>query len=362
MKSRTGILARGLASRAVARALPLLLLFPACGKAKILPPSSPFPPVSRWEKPLEASLASPLVTDGTLVFAASSSGTVAALDPISGETVWTRPVENPGFVVARPGFLVFVEKNGVIWGINAEDGNAQWKASTRVQGVQSVRLDGNRVFVGGVSGFAALVVSTGELRFDLPARDVREIDAAGDWLATLEEGALLVRRREDGGILFRVESPEGEFGAPAIFADGRLVVGSGARLVRAISPEGRFKWRFKVGARVKDRPLDYLDGKRVGVVSFEGVFYELSLKGGDMRRRVLLSSRPFAAPSLTAGRIWAPIFEDEIAVIDPRSPKLIGRARFGGGFLSPPILVRGRLLAEVSGPRRIVALETAPLN
>ena len=37
--------------------------------------------------------------------------------------------------------------------------------------------------------------------------------------------------------------------------------------------------------------LDYLDGKRVGVFSFEGVFYEVSLKGGDMRRRVLLSSR-----------------------------------------------------------------------
>lgn len=344
----------------VARALPLLLLFPACGKPKILPPSSPFPAVSRWEKPLDARLASPLATDGNLVFAASSGGSVTALDPISGETVWTRPGQNPGFVVARPGLVVFVEKGGVIWGISAEDGNAQWKTFTKVADVQSVRLDGNRVFLGGVSGLAALVVSTGELRFDLPAKGVHDIDAAGDWLATLEEGALLVRRREDGGIRFRLESPEGEFGAPAIFPDGRLVVGSGGRLVRAISPTGRFKWRFKVGAGVKDQPLDYRDGKRVGVISFEGVFYELSLKGGDMRRRCLLPSRPFGAPSLIAGRIWAPIFEDEIAVIDPGNAKLIGRARFGGGFLSPPILVKGRLLAEVSGPRRIVALETVP--
>ena len=78
--------------------------------------------------------------------------------------------------------------------------------------------------------------------------------------------------------------------------------------------------------------------------------------------RSLLSSRPFGPPLLAAGRIWAPIFEDEIAVIDPRTTKLIARARFGGSFLSPPILVAGRVLAEVSGPRRIVALETAPLN
>ncbi|MBK5255855.1 MAG: PQQ-binding-like beta-propeller repeat protein, partial [Vicinamibacteria bacterium] len=323
---------------------------------------SPFPPVSRWEVPLEAPLASPLATDGTLVFAASSDGSIAAFDPGSGTTVWTRPGKNPGFVAAKPSVLVFVERGGIVWGISAENGNAQWKISTKVSEVQSVRLDGNRVFLGGVSGIAAVVVSTGELRFELPAKDVRDIDAAGDRLATLEEGALLVRGREDGLIRFRLESPEGAFGAPAIFSDGRLVLGSGSRLVRAISPKGQFKWRFKVGARVKDRPLDYLDGKRVGVISFEGVFYELSLKGGDMKRRVLLSSRPFGAPSLVAGRIWAPIFEDEMAVIDARTAKLLGRARYGGGFLSPPILVRGRLLAEVSGPRRIVALETAPLT
>ena len=39
-----------------------------------------------------------------------------------------------------------------------------------------------------------------------------------------------------------------------------------------------------MGARLKDKPLDYTDGKRVGVLSYEGVFYELSLGGGDMRR------------------------------------------------------------------------------
>lgn len=274
--------------------------------------------------------------------------------------MWTRQGMSPGFVAARPGFLVFVEKGGLVWGLNPANGNGEWKTATRVQEVQSVRLDGNRIFLGGASGIGALVVSTGELRFDLPAKDVRDIDVASDWVATLEEGSLQVRRREDGGIRFRLQSPEGAFGAPAIFPDGRMVVGSGDRLVRAISPEGKFKWRFRVGARVKDRPLDYLDGKRVGVISFEGVFYELSLKGGDMKNRVLLPSRPYGAPALRGGRILVPVFEDEIAVIDARAAKLLGRARFGGGFLTPPVLVQGRLIAEISGPRRIVALETAP--
>jgi hypothetical protein len=81
-----------------------------------------------------------------------------------------------------------------------------------------------------------------------------------------------------------------------------------------------------------------------------------------MRKRALLSSRPFGPPLLAAGWIWAPIFEDEIAAIDPRTAKLMGRTRFGGPFLFPPILVSGRLVAEVSGPRRIVAIETAPLS
>jgi outer membrane protein assembly factor BamB len=282
------------------------------------------------------------------------------IDPATGATIWTRAGVKSGFAVARPSFLVFVEKGGVVWGINPQDGNAQWKTQTDVSDVRSVRIDGNRVFLGGASGIASIMVSTGELKFDSKATDVHDIDVAGDSLASLEEGALMVRGREDGAIRFRLESPEGEFGSPAIFPDGRLVVGSGTRLVRAISAKGEFGWRFKVGARVKDRPLDFLDGKRVGVISFEGVFYELSLKGGDMKRRVLLSSRPFGPPLLMAGRVWAPIFEDEMAVIDPKTEKLIGRARYGGGFLSPPVLVAGRLLAEVSGPRRIVALETAP--
>ena len=337
-----------------------LLSFLACARARVLPPGSPFPPKARWEKILDFPLTSPLATDGTLVFAALSTGSIVGMDPSTGDTVWTRPGLRPGFVVARQSLLVFVETGGVVWGINAEDGSAKWKITTNVLDVQSVRIDGNRVFLGGALGLAAVVVSTGEMRFDLKAKDVRHIDVAGDSLASLEEGALVVRGREDGAIRFRLASPEGEFGAPTIFSDGRLVVGSGTRLVRAISARGEFRWRFKVGARVKDRPLDFLDGKRVGVISFEGVFYELSLKGGDMKRRVLLSSRPFGPAWLMAGRIWAPIFEDEIAVIDPRTAKLIGRTRYGGGFLSPPILVGGRLLAEVSGPRRIVALETAP--
>jgi outer membrane protein assembly factor BamB len=350
-------------SRSVLRAvLAGLFLFAACAKPRVLPLGSPFPPTSRWEKPLDVSLGAPLATDGTLVFASLSTGSVLAIDPATGSTLWTRSGLKPGFVATRPGFLVFVEKGGVVWGINSQDGTAHWKTTTGVTDVQSVRLDGNRVFLGGGSGLAALVVSTGELRFDLPAKDVRDIDAAGDLLASLEEGALMVRNREDGAIKFRLASPEGEFGSPALFADGRVVLGSGTRLVRAVSAAGEFRWRFKVGARVKDRPLDYLDGKRVGVVSFEGVFYELSLGGGDMRRRALFSSRPFGPPLLMAGRIWTPIFEDEVAAIDPKTSKILGRTRFGGSFLSPPILVAGRLLAEVSGPRRIVSLQTAPLG
>lgn len=340
--------------------LAVLFVSVACGKGPILPPSSPFPPKSRWEKVQDLPLASALATDGTRVFSAVSAGSVMAMDAATGEALWTRAGVKPGLVVARPNLLVFVEKGGVVWGLNPQEGNAQWKTTTQVADVQSVRLDGNRVFVGGASGLAALVVSTGELRYDVSAKDVRDLDAAGDWLASREEGALTVRERESGKVRFQLASPEGEFGAPAIFPDGRVVLGSGNRLVRAVSPDGEFRWRFKVGARVKDRPLDFLDGKRVGVISFEGVFYELSLNGGDMRRRVRLSSRPFGQPQWSAGRVWVPIFEDEIAAIDPKTMALVGRARFGGSFLSSPIPAAGRFLAEVSGPRRIVALETVP--
>ncbi len=343
--------------------LMVLVLCCACTQARILPPGSPFPPRSRWEKILDGPLASPLASDGTLVFAALSTGPVMAMDPATGATRLDPAGAEAGVRGGSAGLGCLCREGRCGLGDRRSGRErARWKTSTNVTEVESVRLDGNRVFLGGASGFAAVMVSTGELRFDLTAKGVRDIDVAGDSLASVEDGALIVRGREDGAIRFRLASPEGEFGAPAIFPDGRLVVGSGNRLVRSVSARGEFTWRFKVGARVKDRPLDFLDGKRVGVISFEGVFYELSLKGGDMKRRVLLSSRPFGPPVLLAGRVWAPIFEDEIVAIDPRTEKLLGRARFGGGFLSSPLLVAGRLLAEISGPRRIVALETAPVN
>lgn len=263
-------------------------------------------------------------------------------------------------LAARAGIVLFIEKTGMVWGLDPGDGSARWKTSTNVGDVQSVRLDFNRLFIGGAAGLAAVVASTGELRFDLKVKDVRDLDVSGDFVASREEGALVVRGREDGAIRFRLASPEGEFGAPAVFPDGRVVLGSGSRLVRAVSPKGELRWKFKVGARVKDRPLDYGDRRRVGVLSFEGVFYELNLGGGDMKRRVLLASRPFGPPQLFEGRIWAPISEDEVAVIDAKTAKLIARTRFGGSFLTPPVFAAGRILAEIAGPRRIVCLETIP--
>lgn len=350
-----------MAKRALGPWLLALLLPGACTPARVVPPSSPFPPHARWERPLEAPLASAPASDGTLFFTASSDGSVSAWDAVAPTPVWTRPGTSPGFLVARNGLVVFIEKTGAVWGLSPEDGSARWKKGTGVSEVQSVRLDGNRVFIGG-NGIAAVIASTGEVQFDLPAKSVRDIEVAGDLIVAIEDGALVQRGREDGVVRYRLVSPEGEFGAPALFPDGRVVVGSGRRLVRAISPKGEFKWRFKVGASVKDRPLDYGDAKRVGVLSFEGVFYELSLNGGDMRRRALFSSRPSGPPALIAGRIFVPISEDEVVVLDPRTAKIIGKARFGGGFLSRPIFANGRLFAEVASPRRLVALELAPLE
>lgn len=332
----------------------------SCGKPRVVPPTSPFPPKGRWEMAPEAPLSSALASDGTSIFAALSNGSVVALDPASGGVLWTRTGLGPGLVAARAGSLVLVERSGTVWGLSPVDGTARWKTGTSVTDVLSVRLDANRVFLGGASGLAAVIVSTGEVRFDLAATDVMTIDVAGDFLTAIEGGALVERGREDGAVVFRVESPEGKFGAPALFADGRVVVGSGTRLVRAVSQKGKFGWRFKVGARVQDRPLDFGDHKRVGIISFEGVFYEVSLGGGDMRRRVLLPSRPYGPAMLVGDRVFAPIFEDEIVVIDPRTTKLVGRTKLGGGFLSQPLLVGGRLVAEISSPRRLVGLELVP--
>ena len=181
-----------------------LLAVLACGRTLIPAPQSPFPPKSRWEKVLDLPLSSPLASNGTLVFAASSDGSVTAFEPTTGVAAWTRPPGAPATVAARADFVVVVEDAGAVWGINPANGATLWQTATQVANVQSVRLVGNRVFLGGQSGLAAVRVSTGELQFELQAKDVRDIDVAGDTLVCLEEGVLVVRRRDDGGARFRL--------------------------------------------------------------------------------------------------------------------------------------------------------------
>ena len=337
------------------------LALSACAPPKLTPLKSPFPPTSRWERTLDGASSGPLVSDGTAVFTAASDGTVSAWDAATGAPLWSRKVGGAARLAVRPGLLVCAESSGIVWGLETSDGGARYKTTTGVTGVSTLRVDGNRVFLGGSAGFAALIASTGELRFDLPATQVRDLDVAGEWLAAIEDGQLVERARETGLVRFKLASPEGEFGAPALFPDGRVVVGSGMRLVRSVSSKGRFGWRFKVGARVKDRPLDFGDGRRVGILSYEGVFYEVSLKGGDMRRRAPLASRPFGPATLVSGRIFAPIFDDDLVSIDSRTLKVLGRTRFGGSYLHAPVLAGDRMIAEVAGPRRLVALGLVPL-
>jgi hypothetical protein len=232
----------------------------------------------------------------------------------------------------------------------------------------------------------------------------RALHALGDRLVSIESGRIVVRARSDGTVVSTIGRIEGrrgggsdrvddggaansegggEFGRPVLLADGSVVVGSGPRAVREFAPDGRPRWRFRVGAAVEGRALPapvrgpgMKPPREVMFASREGVLYSVS-RGGSMNRRAILPSRPFGDPLLLSGAeaangasdpgragavILVPCFEDEVMAFDPLSPKPLGRIRFPGGFASPPVLAGSHLVATLSSPPRLAGVKVRPIS
>lgn len=324
------------------------------------PPQSPFPPLSRWETALPSSAFGPIASDGPRIFVPLTNGEIAAYDATTGFALWTRPASGSAnwFVAANDRVVFAVSEDGVALGIDASTGDAVWKRETGFRSVRTLALDANRAVIGGDDGLVSLDAVRGDIRFSIATPPVSALDLAGERLASIESGRLVVRARADGAVLFSLGSPESTWGRPRLLQDGSVVLGSGQRSVREVSQSGKLKWRFRVGAAVTDRPIEGAtreDG--VFFASREGVFY-VSTRGGSLKNRAVLPSRPYSDPLALGRAILVPCREDEVVAIDPRAGRRLGTTRFPGTFTQPPVLATGgRIAAVVSSPARLIGVE-----
>ena len=341
----------------------VLALAAAACAVRSLPAPSLFPMAQLWIAPLDAHIRGPLATDGRRVFVATGDGTLRGLDLLSGASVWR--IENrPGVVSAREGLLVARGALGTVWGMDPATGSARWKTETAIAGPLAAAFDGDRVVIAG-EGIALLDAASGKVLWSIP--DEPKVGAtpvaAGPCLLVPEEGGTLrCREPGTGRSIWTYETGGPLSAAPLVDNDGRVLLGTSARMFVAVSLEkGHRQWRWKLGADVRTSPaiLDDL----VVFASHEAVIYALRRGGGNLAWRATLPSRPLAPPLLLGEGVIVSCYgarpsENLLVGIDGRNGKRIGELRTPAEVQGQPLLVGDRLLLPLRD-LRVVAFQLA---
>jgi outer membrane protein assembly factor BamB len=161
-----------------------------------------------WRARLSGPVLTPLASDGSRVFAATTSGALHAFDPQTGASIWTRAPALPkpstrAFPAPVLGGGVFVQSMGEagIIAVSADNGDPLW--AEQVPDALALLLRAGRVLVvtrsGRVLGFDG---DTGRARFDvaLGGRASGGADLVGTsvWVG-LEDGSLVALAGESLG-------------------------------------------------------------------------------------------------------------------------------------------------------------------
>lgn len=319
----------------------------ACA-ARIEPAPSLFPMAQVWIAPLDAHIRGPLASDGQRLFVATGDGTLRGLDLLTGAAVW-RVERRPGVLAAREGLLVARDADGTVWAIDPATGSARWKTETGIAGPLPAVFDGDRVVVAG-EGLALLDAGSGAVVWTIPKEPKAGAApvAAGPCLLVPEEsGTLRCREPGTGRSIWTYESGGPLYASPRVDDDGRVLLGTSARMFVALDLEkGRRHWRWKLGADVRQSPALLAD--QVVFASHEAVIYSLRRGGGNLAWRATLPSRPLAPPLLLGKGVIVSCYgsrpsENLLVGIDGRNGKRIGELRTPAEVQGQPLLLGDRL-------------------
>ena len=220
-----------------------------------------------WRQDLDAPGTSAPTIMGDLAYVVARDGRAWALELASGRIRWTLSGTSPlsnfaggAGAAVTPEIAIFPFPTGEVLATFPEGGVRRW--STVVTGQRPGQaasnisdiagdpvIDGDRVFIGNVSGrVVALNVANGDRIWTATEGAVGPVWPAGDSLFLVNDlGELLRLDAENGTPIWRVELPGFEESRPRrqktrfahygpILAGGRLIVASGDGLIRQFDP------------------------------------------------------------------------------------------------------------------------------
>jgi outer membrane protein assembly factor BamB len=128
-------------------------------------------------------------------------------------------------------------------------------------------------------------------------------------------GSVVALGRDDGKTRWAAELGERVYSTPLVHDDGTLYVGSDAKRLVALSPEGRVLWRLEVEGEVDSGATFGSDGT---IVFAAGPFVHAVRRGGDLAWRFAARNKVFTSPAVTGqGRIVFGSQDDHVRALGP---------------------------------------------
>jgi outer membrane protein assembly factor BamB len=129
-------------------------------------------------------------------------------------------------------------------------------------------------------------------------------------------GSVIALAREDGKQRWSLALGERVYSAPLVHDDGTLYVGSDAKKLVAISPEGVVLWQLEVEGEADTSPVFAKDGT---IVFAAGPAVLSVRRGGDVAWRYTAKGKVFTAPAVTeSGLVIVGSQDDRVHAIDAR--------------------------------------------
>lgn len=268
----------------------------------------------------------PTVADQAL-FVGTMEGRLVALDPETGETLWSFEV----------------------------NGDRQTKA---IYG--SPAVGGDAIYIGDYSGSLHALSPQGDLLWtmELGGQIVGSpVVADGVVLVGSSDGYLYAVDPEDEKVAWRFKTGNKVWSTPLVW-QGTVYFGSLDHNLYALRLEdGGLLWQFETNGAITARPV-LRDGALL-VGSFDGVFYAVdAATGRELWRFDGAESWFWADPVASDAAVFAPNLDGNLYALDIATGRLLWKAETGGPIVSAPALVDGRVaFASDDGRVRTVRQE-----
>ncbi|MBY0558630.1 PQQ-binding-like beta-propeller repeat protein [Hyphomicrobium sp.] len=274
-----------------------------------------------------------LAAENGRLYVANGYGVVAALDPATGKSIWTKSLDVPvrAAPTASGDRLYVITIDGKFFCLNGVDGAEIWSARGLPQSASLMTS-------------ASPAVDQDVVVVPYPSGDIMAFKLADGSTVWTEN---LSRTRQTSQI-----ASMSDVARPAIENGTVFAIGHAGRMIATHSKTGERQW----SANIPGSEPPCVVGDAVYVVDTGGRLMALTRKDGKTRWTTQLpAAKSYSGPVMAAGTLWLVSSKGDVVSVDAATGKVGGQMSVGDTVYIPPIVAQGRMFV-LTDSAKLIAL------